>query len=255
MRANAKSYAEEQKGRPGGGGGNLPKFLTEEGLDERGRVIVTTLTLAHVRGKGKGTWGVSALLMAVTGPQAGAVHKHDMWTAQQVAQFIVGGYGFVGNAKGDPSYENGLPEDPCDDQFEAEGRLLDEMIQIITCGDQTQTKDGKKVWLPTIPPEKRRSPYFELVAQPDSYNPKYLNSKYTNPIRERGTDGPYFIGDYRKVLTDPAAIKTAKDWFFARCEKMVREANDAAEKRRSSGGGYDGGGGGPEYVPDDDIPF
>lgn len=227
-RVSSEGFRKEQKEKGFGGDRDLPDFLTAVG-----KTTVVCLEFAHIRAKGTGRWGVAALMMAVDGEQKGAVHKHDMWTANQVHQLIVSGFQY------NLAYENGLPADENDsDNFEPSPDLLDEMQSIASCSDQ-KGKDTK--WLPGISPSERRCPYIVLTTE-QSRDPKYLDSKWVDPIKERGTDGPYYVGDFRSVLMDTANIQRARGWFEGRCEKMVRDANAAARERSRGGGGRGGGG-------------
>ncbi len=240
-RVSSDEYRKERGER--GGGGDFPKFVKVVG-----KVIATCLGFAHIRGKGKGTWGVSALMLAVEGEAAGSVIQHDMWTAKQVHQFVVDGYGFV------LEYENGLPAEGSDpDDFDADPKLLDGLYSIVTCGDQ---KGGNGKWLPGVTEAMRRSVYVELVTEPDN-DPKYIKVKWVNDLKKdgakvRGTDGPYWVSNYRDYRADSANCDKALAWFDARCEKMVRAANAAARERRGSGGG---GGGGHREFDSDNVPF
>lgn len=240
-RVDSKDYRKEREERGfGGDGGNLPKFIKLVG-----QMIVTCLGFAHVRGKGKGTWGVSALLLAVEGESAGSVIQYDMWTTKQVHQFIVSGYGY------EAPYENGLPAEGSDpNDFDADPKLLDQMTEIVTCGDQ-KGKDGK--WLPGIPVPARRSVYVRLTTEVDD-NPKYVKSKWVDGIKERGEVGPYHVANYRDYRADTANCDKALAWFDGRCEKMVREANKAARERAGSGGGRGDDDRGGRYS-DDEVPF
>lgn len=230
-----------------GGGGNLPKFIkhTEP-------MIGVCLALNYIRAKTSGRWGVAALMMAVDGPDAGAVINHKMWTEKSIFQFIVNGYGY------EAPFENGLPDDRgrFSPNSEAHPDNLSEMLTIVTCGDQSEVKDRKKVWLPGIPASARRSPYVKLTLEPDGDSDKYLRVKWVDRTPERGADGPYFIGNRRDVLGDRAAIDLAKNWFDGNCEKAVREANEAAQKRAREDGDGDGGGHHNDNGYDDsEIPF
>lgn len=235
-RVSSDEYRKEREAR-GGGGGDFPKFVKVVG-----KVNATCLGFAHIRGKGKGTWGVSALMLAVEGEAAGSVLQHDMWTAKQVHQFIVGGYGY------EQPYENGLPAEGADpDTFDPDSRLLEEMTSIVMCGDQ-KGKDGK--WLPGIPVSARRSVYVQLTTEPDN-DPKYIRIKWVDGIKERGSDGPYYVSNYRDYMADAANRDRALTWFDGRCEKMVRAAN-AAARARSGGAGGDQD---REPYSDESIPF
>lgn len=237
-RVSSNEYRKERASKTGGGANGV-KFLKSPGEH-----TVTCIALAHIRSK-KGRWGVAALMVVVDGPEAGAVHKHDMWTPKQVHQLIAGACEYL------PDYENGLPVEGEDASFSPEPELLDEMLSIVQCADQ-KGKDGR--WAPGVPPDKRRTPYIRLTVEPDEHNERYMRSKFVDPLRERmiGADGPYFVKNFRDVLLS-VDRKAAVEWFDGRCEKQVR---DAFEALRNSGGGGGGGhdDGGYGYS-DDSVPF
>lgn len=237
-KVSPQSYVKEQEEwrKKHGGGGDLPDFI-----DTSDKHICAVLSMAHVRGKKKGTWGVSALFMCVTGPQVGRIIKSDMWGESQIHRLIVSGFGYMA------AYENGLPGHGVDNNdFDPSGELLTEMLEISNCADQ---KDREGKWKAGLPISARRSPYVVVTTQTSGYNEKYQEVKYVDAIKERGETGPYFISNYRDALLDKERRTRAINWFESKCEKMVREANEALAG--SSRGGSD-----PVEEPeDDDIPF
>lgn len=240
---DVQNYAKEREERMGGSK-DAPKLIKSAEP-----CTATCLGLAFIRSK-KGRWGVSALMLAVDGPDVGGVTKHDMWNARSVHQFIVDGFGYMSE------YDNGLPEsDPFDDDFSADPDMLDDMMRIAEVGDQ-KNKGGK--WLPGIPERERRSPYVRLVLEEEEYEKRgggtghSVRVKWVNGTTERGTDGPYYVSNFRDVRVRFDAEQALK-WFDAKCEKQVRDANEA---RSGSGGGRsdEPGSGGAPYQ-DDEIPF
>lgn len=235
-------YRKERAERGGGEGGNYPKYTKGEG-----KMPFACLSIAHTRGKEKGTWGVAFLLLCVDGDQRGTVTVHKAWTEKMVHQIIAGAFGY------DQPYENGLPsagQDP--NRFDADPGLIDEMISIVTCGDQKESAGPNKgKWLAGVPVQARRAPYITVTMAVSTYKDTIYEPKYLDPIKERGTDGPYYVGTYRDVMMDGAIRKQAVEWFDAKCEKEVREANEAA---RARGGGRQSSE--DRYEPEDDgVPF
>lgn len=249
-RVNPKGYLDERKAKGFGGDNDGPPRMGHEG-----KSVVTCLALAHTRGAAKGTWGVSALLLAVDGEDAGKVHIHDMWNDNQVHAFIAEGFGFR------DSYENGLPVSGSDpDKFNADPDLLGEMERIVKCQDQSQSKDGAVVWNPTVAPSARRAPYtigtFQKKPGLKDETKLYLEARWFNPLKKVGEKGPYFIENYRDQMAQVSDIRGWVNWFYGQCERKVKAANEAAAARRSSGGGGrddDGGGDGGGWS--DEVPF
>jgi hypothetical protein len=261
-RVNAQEYEDKQKEwRAQNGGGkflDLPTFLRDEG-----KHTFTCIALAHIRSKEKLTWGVSALMLCVDPGFTGQVTVHRMYGETPIHMLIVGGYGYHG------AYENGMPsrnQDP--DKFDPDADILKEMLQIATCSDQMKggKDDDRSNWNPTITdPKIRRSPYVEITMKDSGRTTQkgdpILETGVPNQIRERGDPGPYHVKDFRKSRIDAKAeVEKATAWFYADCEKQVRNAYETAMQRAQAARGGSGSGGGSddgESMPfqDDDIPF
>lgn len=255
-RVNPKEYQKEEAERRKNFGGDrqYPTFLRADGEH-----LFVCMDIAHTRGKSKGTWGVAFLMICVDKDLEGQVAVHTGWTDSMVHGVIAGGYGYG------EIYENGLPASGQNwDDFDPKPELLDEMLSIVTCGDQKKggKGDDRGNWNPTVKTEARRSPFVKIVMEDKGNRTKkgevILDTKYVNPTKERGTLGPYDVGEYRKVLQSKAvqdAIQVAKTWFADDCAKKVRDACDEADKRRGNGGGGGGGGDHQESYDDSSIPF
>ena len=249
-----RAEEEERRKQYGGGDRQYPTFLR---VDGKHRFVC--MDIAHTRGKSKGTWGIAFLMVCVDPGLEGQVAVHTGWTDSMVHGVIAGGYGY------DVPYENGLPAGGQNwDDFDPKPELLDEMLMIVTCGDQKKGGKGtdKADWNPTVKPDARRSPYVEILMEDKGNRTKkgeiILDTKYVNPLKERGVVGPYDVGEYRKVLQSKPvqdAIAVAKTWFADDCAKKVRDACDEADKRRGNGGGGGGGGHVEEPYEDSSIPF
>lgn len=249
---NPKGRMEERnrhRGGDGGGGGQYPTFTKEEG-----KFPYACLSIAHSRAKGTGRWCIAFLLLCVSGPQKGTILIQKCWTEDQLHDMIAGGFGF------NEPYEGALPGGNQNwDDFNADSGDLDEMSVITTCKDQRVTAKGPDAgkWLPGIAASARRAPYVLVTVAKGNSEKGYMEGKYIDPVRERGTEGPFWIQDWRDTLMDMEHRKLCVDYFATKCQKEVREANEAAQKRRQSGGdgGGDHGGGDGQEFDDTEIPF
>lgn len=247
---NPKGRMEERnkhRGGDGGGGGQYPTHTKEAG-----KFPYACLSIAHSRAKGTGRWCIAFLLLCVSGPQKGTILIKKCWTEDQLHDVIGGGFGF------NEPYEGALPGGNQNwDEFNANREDLNEMLMIVTCGDQRVTERGPDAgkWLPGIKEPLRRAPYVMVTVAKDNTEKGYMEGKYTDPVRERGTEGPFWIQDWRDVMMNVELRKLCVTYFDTKCQKEVREANQAAQERRQSGGGGDHGGGGGGDYDDTDIPF
>lgn len=232
---------KDRKEHGGGGGGNYPTFTQEEGT-----FPYTCLSIAHTRSK-KGRWGIAFLFLCVSGPHKGTIMIHKCWTEDFLHDVIAGAYGF------NQPYEGGLPDGHTSwDKFNADPDLLNEMIGIVSCLDQRVTKgpDAGK-WLPGVPIQSRRSPYVLLkIEKPD----KYTEVKYVNPSKKIGTDGPFFVEDWRDARADKEHVKLCVDYFATKCAKEVRDAFEAL-RNANGGGGDEHTDGGGDFGYEEEVPF
>lgn len=231
-----------------GGGDDKPLFV-----EEAASFPAVLVALHHTRSASKLRWGIAFVFMRldVSPPQFIA---YEAWNDDMVHRIILGAFGWK---KG---YENGLPANPDDLDFDPEDGVLNEMWNIATCDDlKDKSKDRKGLWLTSVSDKDKRSPYVTIKTEIETYNDKdRAKIKYVNPQREVGTDGPYFVGEFRatyqSAAKDGGPIKPAKAWYQGWYAHKVREATEAA-KKYSSGKGGGGGRDSFESNDDDSIPF
>lgn len=237
-------YRKESGERRGSGfgGDDQPK---PDFLESAGKFTSVCVAIHHTRSK-VGKWGVAFVFMTVDTKSPEFI-AYEAWNADQVHRVIVDGFGW------DKGYENALPDDLMDRNFNPEADIFTEMWEIATCRDIA--KGGK--WLPSV--SKKRSPYVTLTTEMEEYDGKSrAKCKYIDRNREIGSDGPYYIADFRdkylKAAGDDGPMKPAKAWYQGWYASRVRKGAEAAPAGRASGGGG-GGGSRDRHNEDDDLPF
>ena len=231
--------SEERRGS-GFGGDDQPK---PDFLESAGKFMAVCVAIHHTRSK-VGKWGVAFVFMTVD-TKAPEFIAYEAWNADQVHRVIVDGFCW------DKGYENALPDNLFDAKYEPESDIFTEMWEIVTCRDIA--KGGK--WLPGA--SKKRSPYVTLTTEMEEYEGKArAKVKYIDRTREVGSDGPYYVADFRdrylKAAGDDGPMKPAKVWYQGWYASRVRKGAEAAPK---AGGGGGGGNSRHHHHEDEDLPF
>lgn len=236
-------YRKDSDARRGSGfdGNDQPK---PNFLESAGRFTAVCVAIYHTRSK-VGKWGVAFIFMCMDTKSVEFI-AYEAWNADQVHRVIVDGFGW------DKGYENGLPDNLMDPDYNPDAEICNEMWEIVTCRDIA--KGGK--WLPSA--SRKRSPYVTLTTEMDEYEGKArAKVKYIDRFKEIGSEGPYYVGDFRdkyiKAAGDDGPMKPAKAWYQGFYASRVRKGAEAVQK--SGGGGGGGGRGRNEHHEDEDLPF
>lgn len=231
-------YAKTSQERRGTSRPESVKFV-----EFAGKANYALVSIFHTGAKSSGKWGVSFVFMRMDSPTPEFVTV-DAWNADQVHRIVVDGFGWM---KG---YENGLPDNLLDPDYDPESSIFEDMFKIGTCAD-LKDKDAK--WLPGV--TVKRSPYVEIITEDEPYEGKSrIRAKWVNRSREIGTEGPFWVADYRgkyAAAKQSGVITEATTYFQGVYQQRVKDA----QTKRLELAGARGGGGGRDSFASDDIPF